>query len=558
MYSTAPRNRRTPVVLAGGLCALLLIVLVGYLLAGGRFQAVETPSMAEAAPVGTLVLTLPGDAEVGDIITFTPTGATHSYTHRVIEVTGGGYHTQGDLNGAVDPWTVTPNQVEGVAWLRLWTLGWVARALPIVAIGALLTFLITRFLFAADYRYVGRVMGGTLTVAVASLLLRPWTGVQLVGYLPANEGITASVVSTGILPMRVTARGGTSADLVNGQLGSISTAVTGTAGKYNFDPALHLSTWWLIGLIALCSLPFLLCLREFQHDNPRATRARPYRLAVPAATIGVLAVIAALLVVPTRSAFAARITNSTDTAGSRTWFTCRAAETGTAGLVAGYAMGTGGLTGEANLAGGNAGEYFVGSTVQTGNVGCVRDTPAASVTFNGTSQCLATGAATAAAVAPNTFSTEIWFRTSTAGNGKLIGYSSSRTGTADSTYDRHLYIDPQGRLVFGVYNPGVVVVSSSTSVANNQWHQAIATLGPAGMRLYVDGVQVGANANQFAGQSYSGWWKIGCGILNGWTSATGTAYNGPTYYTGQLQYAAIYTVQLSAAQVLEHYQARVG
>jgi hypothetical protein len=59
-----------------------------------------------------------------------------------------------------------------------------------------------------------------------------------------------------------------------------------------------------------------------------------------------------------------------------------------------------------------------------------------------------------------------------------------------------------------------------------------------------------------------GYWKVGCGGLSGWqnaaTAATGSTtldYNGPSYFTGQIQFAAVYTVALSPTQVQEHYQA---
>ena len=47
---------------------------------------------------------------------------------------------------------------------------------------------------------------------------------------------------------------------------------------------------------------------------------------------------------------------------------------------------------------------------------------------------------------------------------------------------------------------------------DGSWHMLVGTLGAAGMRLYVDGVQVASNANT-GGEATTGWWRVGCGNL---------------------------------------------
>jgi hypothetical protein len=42
------------------------------------------------------------------------------------------------------------------------------------------------------------------------------------------------------------------------------------------------------------------------------------------------------------------------------------------------------------------------------------------------------------------------------------------------------------------------------------------------MRLYIDGVLVGSNANTVA-ETQNGWWRAGCGNLSGW----GAQWGGP-------------------------------
>ncbi len=76
-------------------------------------------------------------------------------------------------------------------------------------------------------------------------------------------------------------------------------------------------------------------------------------------------------------------------------------------------------------------------------------------------------------------------------------------------------MDGQGRIRFGVYNGNHVALSSGAGLNDNQWHMAVGTQSAAGMRLYIDGVQVGSNNNTVA-ETQTGWWRAGCGNLSGW------------------------------------------
>jgi len=275
-----------------------------------------------------------------------------------------------------------------------------------------------------------------------------------------------------------------------------------------------------------------------------------------------------VLQMSTHAALVATVKNSTNTAGVATFFTCKSAETslGTSGTYLAWALGTAHstTTNEADLSGnGRTGRYLATSTVYTTSVGCPQDTPTAAVTFNGTSQCLyeysnyATSGYT-----PNTFSLEAWFRTGTKSGGTIIGFGNSRTSASDSNYDRHIYLDKDGRVVFGVYPGAVKIVYTAAGInyADNNWHHVIATLSSAGESLYVDGSLAMTDTTVTSGEGVSGYWKVGCGNLNGWRNAatdaagsTALDYSGPAYYTGQIQYAAVYTSALSAVQVREHF-----
>ena len=129
-----------------------------------------------------------------------------------------------------------------------------------------------------------------------------------------------------------------------------------------------------------------------------------------------------------------------------------------------------------------------------GGGGFVTDLPNDAVTLNNAASCINTTSAAAIAGQP-TLSLIIWFKAPAAYNtgGKLIGFETPRTGVglagAGGTYDRHIYMDGNGRIWFGVYNAAAVTISSGAGLNNGQWHMAVATIGAAGMHLYIDGLR---------------------------------------------------------------------
>ena len=248
-----------------------------------------------------------------------------------------------------------------------------------------------------------------------------------------------------------------------------------------------------------------------------------------------------------QAAFTARVANTGSSAGSRTWFTCAAAEKGTSGAFLAYAMGDPvGSTTAADLTGNARTGTYSGTITHPASTTCPRDTTTAAG-FNGSNSCLIN--ATAATAATNVFTVELWFKTTT-GGGKLVGFGDrTTTGSTETSYDRHLYLDNTGKLFFGVYPGTAITVSSTATYLDGAWHHAAAILSSAGMALYVDGALVASNTTTTA-QAYAGNWRFGCGNLNGWP-------NLPTsfFYTGTLAYGAVYTTALTLTQVREHYLA---
>ncbi|WP_223692385.1 LamG domain-containing protein [Leifsonia poae] len=168
-------------------------------------------------------------------------------------------------------------------------------------------------------------------------------------------------------------------------------------------------------------------------------------------------------------------------------------------------------------------------------------------TFSGDSTGWAVTPATA--TAPDTFTAEAWINTTTTNGGKIIGYGNANTGTS-SSYDRHVYMDNNGKIWFGVYPGSSQTLNSSASYNDGQWHQIVASLGPNGMRLYIDGKLVGSRTDVTNGQAYSGYWRIGGDSLSGWS-------NQPTsnFFAGSIGQVSIYPTVLSPTTIVNQYVA---
>jgi hypothetical protein len=147
---------------------------------------------------------------------------------------------------------------------------------------------------------------------------------------------------------------------------------------------------------------------------------------------------------------------------------------------------------------------------------------------------------------PETFTVLAWFKTSTA-TGSIIGFSNNQTTPSAATnYDRMLWIDPTGHVVWGVYNGATYEVTSPSTYNNGAWHFVAASIGSAGEDLYIDGALVASSTNTSAQTGYGGWWSIGLsGVLNGGWTDTPTG----AYFNGSLAQVAVIPSQLSAAQI---------
>ncbi len=166
---------------------------------------------------------------------------------------------------------------------------------------------------------------------------------------------------------------------------------------------------------------------------------------------------------------------------------------------------------------------------------------------------------------PQTFSIAAWFKTSTK-NGSIIGFTTLQTNGTPTMWDRHIWIDANGYLVFGVYPNGYFTISSSATTTKNyadgNWHHVVVTVAPVSatvgtVLMYADGALVAGSVgnetitNSQPAQVYGGWWHLG------WSNASSTWPDAPTdpYWTGSLGQVAVFPTVLSSANVTSLYSA---
>ncbi|MER5930001.1 DNRLRE domain-containing protein [Streptomyces sp. NPDC002054] len=185
------------------------------------------------------------------------------------------------------------------------------------------------------------------------------------------------------------------------------------------------------------------------------------------------------------------------------------------------------------------------------NAPALRQTPGAvtgsstAMGFNGTSQQVHSDRRQTVGA---TYTLETWFKTGTSRGGKLIGFGNNTTRNS-GTFDKQIYMTNTGRLAFGVYSGSARTITTGLfeTYNDNKWHHVVATQGPAGMALYVDGQNKGT-LNVTTHADYAGYWHVGGDNLASWP-------NRPTsnFFAGQIDETAVYPSALTQAQVKNHY-----
>jgi hypothetical protein len=139
---------------------------------------------------------------------------------------------------------------------------------------------------------------------------------------------------------------------------------------------------------------------------------------------------------------------------------------------------------------------------------------------------------------PDVFTLMAWVQTAPgmSTGGQVMGFGDSLAARS-SMYDRHIYLDNAGHVVFGIWTGSPTVLTSPGVVNDGKPHQLVASLGPAGGRLYVDGALVASDPSWTVGQTYDGYWRVGWDSLGAWGTGTDPADYG---MDGTIDEAAVF------------------
>jgi Concanavalin A-like lectin/glucanases superfamily len=200
-----------------------------------------------------------------------------------------------------------------------------------------------------------------------------------------------------------------------------------------------------------------------------------------------------------------------------------------------------------------------GLTFGTATAGLIQCDDTYAVRFPGTAPNTRFLVQTMAVPNPDRFTVSAWVSTTTTRGGWVVGMGSSATG-ASPDRDRVVYLQANGRPGFSVGIGPRVSIQGPTAVNDGLPHLLVGTLGPTGMALYVDGVQVATNPSTTSGAVYAGnlpatadgfgYWRVGYDA----TAGLGPSVPTRNQLTGVVDEVAVWQDRaLSAAEVSELY-----
>jgi PKD repeat protein len=154
--------------------------------------------------------------------------------------------------------------------------------------------------------------------------------------------------------------------------------------------------------------------------------------------------------------------------------------------------------------------------------------------------------------APDRYSSELWFSTTSKQGGKLFGFADGTAPDSPGT-ERHVYLDDTGRLTYGVTDTRGAggIVTTQPGYNDGKWHHVVTTLGAKGQNLYIDGKKVASNPTILATVPYTGFWNIG-GHVSSWPGR-GTS----NFIAGSISNVAVYDGELSEQSIEAHRNAMI-
>ena len=116
----------------------------------------------------------------------------------------------------------------------------------------------------------------------------------------------------------------------------------------------------------------------------------------------------------------------------------------------------------------NGGVYQpFGTTPGFGQPGSAIGDPSTAVAFDGSTEFLSSSQAVPS---PTTYSVETWIKTTTTQGGKIVGFGDNQGGLdfggnpqMSGSYDKQIYMDNDGHLIFGVYIGGTDTLTSQNA-----------------------------------------------------------------------------------------------
>lgn len=268
---SSPRWIRWARVAVTAVVAGFLLLCVGWRIDGGRWERVGTPSMGTVAPVGTLLWVEPvafDSLRPGDFITFRPPGTSGAtYSHRVLARNADGTVTTKGVLSAPDPWRLTADDVVGQVRMRWWGAGWLVQAAPLLLVGGLLVGAVVRVSPVA-WKLPVAVVLASVVLGVAIGWLRPLVNAEQLSFAPApGGGADATYVGTGLLPIRLTAEGGASVVMHDGEVGRVHVGTADDGGRLRVSLSPAIASWWWVALVGACFVPALVASRPRRADH---------------------------------------------------------------------------------------------------------------------------------------------------------------------------------------------------------------------------------------------------------------------------------------------------
>jgi hypothetical protein len=191
----------------------------------------------------------------------------------------------------------------------------------------------------------------------------------------------------------------------------------------------------------------------------------------------------------------------------------------------------------------NSGSLVNGPTFDSGNGG--------SIVFDGNNDSVNTTTNLGANPLPiHTIS--VWFKTSLASGKKLIGIEDQQTGILSTLNDRQIYMGNNGRIIYGVYDTAVRTITSTSTLNDNLWHQAVGVCtGANQILLYIDGILNSSGVGNGYALYTTSYIRIASYLVG--STWPNSVFQG--YYPGNIAQVQIYNRALTQTEITQNYNA---